>query len=48
MDMNQYIKTFRDFIPKDKDRIKELIPRFHEEMQTIGECLEQKKEQFLI
>lgn len=43
--MNQYIKIFRDFIPKDKDRIKELIPRFHEEMQTLGEYLEQKKEQ---
>lgn len=43
--MNQYIKIFRDFIPKDKGRIKELIPRFHEEMQTLGEYLEQKKEQ---
>lgn len=42
--MNQYIKIFRDFIPKDKGRIKELIPRFHDEMQTLGEYLEQKKE----
>ena len=42
--MNQYIKIFRDFIPKDKGRIKELIPRFFNEIQLLGKHIEKKTE----
>lgn len=45
MSMDKFIKIFRDFIPQDKGRIKELIPLFHEEMKLMGEYIEQKKEQ---
>lgn len=42
--MNKYIEIFKNFLRADQEFVEDLIPRFHHEMETIGQYLEKKSQ----
>jgi len=40
--MNKYIEIFKNFLRADQEFVEDLIPRFHHEMETIGQYIEKK------
>ena len=42
--MNKYIEIFKNFLRADREFVEDLIPRFHHEMETIGQYLEKKSQ----
>lgn len=40
--MNKYIEIFKNFLRSDKEFVEILIPRFHHEMELLGQYIEKK------